>query len=102
MKEIDYYAVLNIRRDASPEEIALAYRKLAVQHHPLRNQKQNASSSLATFINEINHLPALPSSTIWEYVNKAYDILCKDLFHESEYLLSKNLIFSKSTPTSNL
>jgi len=30
----DYYAILGIRSDASPEEVRTAYRRLARQHHP--------------------------------------------------------------------
>src|SRR3970040_1882030 len=32
----DYYDVLGVARDASPEEVKRAYRKLAMQYHPDR------------------------------------------------------------------
>jgi molecular chaperone DnaJ len=52
----DYYEVLGVSREASPEEIKKAFRKLAFQYHPDRNRDGDAADK-------------------FKEVNEAYEIL---------------------------
>lgn len=54
----DYYEVLGVPREASAEEIKKAYRRLAMQHHPDRNQGDKVAEAK------------------FKEISEAYEVLC--------------------------
>jgi len=56
MPQRDHYEVLGVRRDATPEEIKSAFKKLASQWHPDRNQNNPAAHERFKEINLANQV----------------------------------------------
>ncbi|MCE1252717.1 MAG: J domain-containing protein [Anaerolineae bacterium] len=54
MEYQDYYKTLGVDRNATPEEIKRAYRKLAMKYHPDRNQGDQEAEEKFKQINEAN------------------------------------------------
>jgi len=60
MASNDYYRILGVPRNAGPDEIKSAYRKLAMKHHPDRNQGNTESESVFKEINEAYEVLSTP------------------------------------------
>ena len=60
MSKRDYYEVLGVAKDASEQDITKAYRKLAMKHHPDRNNGADSKASEEKF----------------KEAKEAYEVLC--------------------------
>ena len=56
----DYYEVLGVARDASSDDLKKAYRKLALEHHPDRNQGNPESEQRFKEAAEAYDVPGSP------------------------------------------
>lgn len=79
MDFIDYYKTLGLAKNASPEEIKKAYRKLARKYHPDVNPDDKESERKFKEVNEANEVLSNPE-------NRAkYDKYGKDWKHGEEF-----------------
>jgi len=60
MEYKDYYKILGVERNASPEEIKRTYRKLAMKYHPDRNPGNKQAEEKFKEINEANEVLSDP------------------------------------------
>ncbi|OPY78839.1 MAG: Chaperone protein DnaJ [Syntrophorhabdus sp. PtaU1.Bin153] len=72
MKQKDYYRTLSIERDATPRQIKEAYRKLALEYHPDRNQGDRDAVEKMKELNEAYAVLSDPEK------KRRYDRLRKD------------------------
>ena len=56
MTKRDYYDVLSVQKNSSPEQIKAAYRKLAVKHHPDKNLGDKSSEEKFKEASEAYHV----------------------------------------------
>ena len=56
MAKRDYYDVLGVQKNSSPEQIKAAYRKLAVKYHPDKNPGDKASEEKFKEASEAYHI----------------------------------------------
>ena len=71
----NYYRTLGVGRDASGEEIKKAYRKLAMEHHPDRNQDKAGCEENLKEINEAYRVLGNQER------KRQYDLLCRTPFN---------------------
>src|SRR5690606_28987864 len=79
MEFIDYYKILEIKKNASPEEIKKAYRKLARKYHPDLNPNDESAHRKFQQINEANEVLSDPEK------RKKYDQYGKDWQHADAF-----------------
>lgn len=83
MEFIDYYKILGVNKNAKPEEIKSAYRKLARKHHPDLNPSDKESHKKFQQINEANEVLSDPEK------RKKYDQYGKDWQHAEAFEKAK-------------
>ena len=79
MDFIDYYKVLEVDKNASPDAIKKAYRKLARKYHPDVNPNDKAAQKKFQQINEANEVLSDPEK------RKKYDQYGKDWQHAEQF-----------------
>jgi curved DNA-binding protein len=79
MEFVDYYKILGLNKNATPEEVKKAYRKLARKHHPDLNPNDAAANKLFQQINEANEVLSDPEK------RKKYDQYGKDWQHADQF-----------------
>lgn len=75
---VDYYALLDVPREASLWDIKLSYRKLALRLHPQRKIYHQHPNPRPEGVFDLP-LPALNEKIYWELLNEAYDVLSDNL-----------------------
>jgi len=87
------YDVLKVRKDATPSEIVLSYRKLALFHHPGRKRSEIASFcplQLRRQLEFFEVLAACYETLMHNEFRRRYDMLLKDIEKKQEQQQQNN------------
>ena len=79
MAYIDYYKILGVSKDASPQEIKKAYRRMAKKYHPDLNKDDARAHEHFQAINEANEVLSDPEK------RRKYDEYGENWRHAAEY-----------------
>ena len=79
MAFIDYYKILGLDKNATPDDIKKAYRKLARKHHPDMNPNNKEANKTFQELNEANEVLSDPEK------RKKYDQYGKDWQHADQF-----------------
>ena len=86
----DYYKILGVPEKATADEIKKAYRKLAIKHHPDKNQGDKKAEEKFKELNEANEVLSDPEK------RKKYDELAENLkYHKNTGNGNENFDWSK-------
>src|SRR6201995_3619726 len=83
MEFIDYYKILELKKNAKEEDIKKAYRKLARKYHPDLNQNDKEANKKFQQINEANEVLSDPEK------RKKYDAYGEHWQHAEQYEQAK-------------
>ncbi|EDV96741.1 dnaJ homolog subfamily B member 13 [Drosophila grimshawi] len=78
--ELDYYAVLDMPRTATKEQLSLAYRRLAVRLCPHRDRRYEQDFVPLAQEGKLTHLSPMGEAKQWAYINMAFDVLGNELY----------------------
>jgi len=84
----DYYQILGIEKDASSKEIKDAFRKLAKEHHPDRQQGSDEMKYLKKLMKHIEHFQILKKKYFMT-ISFFLSIYIRQILHKSQ-LVKKN------------
>lgn len=74
----DYYKTLGVEKNAAPEDIKKAYRKLAVRYHPDKNKNDSTAEARFKDVNEANSVLSDPEK------RKRYDMFGENWEHAQQ------------------
>lgn len=87
---VDFYELLNVKKDSSKQEIKTAYREMAKKYHPDINKDPDASKIIVS-LNEAKEI------LLDDDKRKEYDSLLNEIDHSKQFSKNKKETYSAKT-----